>query len=43
VKDAPDTSWIEMEDVSDGPPVLAWTAFVLTLVMAAGTIALLSH
>jgi hypothetical protein len=40
---APDRSWVEFEGISDGPPVLAWTMFLLTVVMAAGTIALLLH
>lgn len=43
MKDAPDTSWINMEEISDGPPVLTWAMFLLTLMMGATTIALLFH
>lgn len=41
MKPPPDTSWVETEEISDGPPVLAWMMFLLSVLIGCATIVLL--
>lgn len=41
LEDPPDTSWIVMQEINDGPPVFALLAFAWCVLMCVGALLLL--